>query len=274
MSKKVVQIRTSSNTFMVDRMVFTNHYPELKGDNLRVYLLMCRAVGFNSTFFMGVNVIEKEVNLSTHHVNKALMFLENNFFIKKCGKVGRANKYVVLTVPLYDSATKSYISRESIPRTRYDLKDFMNGYSEMPIEIMKGSILKDKTLWTDRKIKVLMMMYSYHYIDMFGGVDSAVMYGTISSIFVDDFIAHQIGCHTNDVKKTIQTLIRDGYAFKVDTVYRINKNSCVLEKQFVGDLTKVILQPGDDVVSIIRMTRIPDIKLGNALIRTQGAIEL
>ncbi len=275
MNKKQINIQVSSNTFMVDRMVFTEYYPEMKGDILRVYLLMCRVVGFkNTTFFMGKDEIKKEVNLTTHYVNQAIDFLEKNYFIKKVGHVGRANKYKVLNVPLYNMLTNTYFSRESMPRTRYDLKDSLNGYAELPVEVFKGSILRDRTLWTDRKIKTLTMLYSYHFIDVFGGIDPSAIHGTVNTLFVDDFVVYQIGCHKNDLKKTIQILIRDGYAIKVPAVYRVNANSCLSEKQYVGDLTEVTQHPGDDVVTVIRMTHIPDLKLNNALKRTQGAIRI
>lgn len=275
MNKKQINIQVSSNTFMVDRMVFTEYYPEMKGDILRVYLLMCRVVGFkNTTFFVGRDEVAKEVNLTMHYVNQAIDFLEKNYFIKRVGKVGRANEYMILTVPLYDSFTKTYISREYMPRTRHDLKDTLNGYTEMPVEVFKGSILRDSQLWSDRKIKTLMMLYSYHFIDMFGGVDPSVIHGTSNTLFIDEYVVHQIGCHKNELKKTIHILIRESYANKIETVYRENLNSCLLEKQYIGDLTHVIQQPGDDIVTVIRMKHIPDQKLKNAIIRTKGAIRV
>ena len=275
MKKSSGKVLMSKNTFLVDRLIFSNVFSDLKEHKLRVYLLMCRVVGAqNGTFFMSIVSIQKEVNISEHYVRDALSFLESNYFIKKVGNRGLSNVYIVLTVPFYDSTSKTYISNESIPKDRSQQKNHQHGYCEMPIEVMSGSIFRDKTKWTDRKIKVLGLLYLFHWIDMYGGVDPVAVHGTSTSIYVSEFITNLVGYSAKDVVQTIRWLIREGYAFRVKGVYRTNLNSCEADKQFIGDVVKVTIQPGDEVITIIRMSCIPEIKVMNAIHRTGGLITL
>ena len=265
----------SKNTFLVDRLIFLNVFSDLKEHKLRVYLLMCRVVGAqNGVFFMSIPQIEKEINISEHYVRDALSFLESNYFIKKVGKRVQSNVYIVSTVPFYESSSKAYISNEKISRDRFQQKNYQHGYCEMPIEILKGSILRDKTKWTDRKIKILGLLYLFHWIDMYGGVDPVAIHGTSNSIYVSEFITSLVGCSSMEVVQTIRWLINERYAFRVKVVYRANQNSCEAEKQFIGDLVNVIIQPGDEVITVIRLSCIPEIKSMNAIQRTRGLITL
>ena len=271
----MTKVVISKNTFLVDRLIFSNVIPELKEHKLRVYLLMCRVVGAqNGTFFMSIARIQKEVNISEYYVRDALFFLETNYFIRKVGKRGQSNVYIVLTVPFYDPISKAYISNEIIPRDRFQQKNYQHGYCEMPIEVLSGSILRDKTKWTDRKIKILGQLYFFHWIDMYGGVDPGAIHGTFNSIYVSDFITHLVDCSSKDVVQTVRWLIRERYAFRVKVVYRTNHNSFKAEKQFIGDEVNVTIQPGDEVVTIIRLSCVPEIKLMNAFQRTGGLITL
>lgn len=273
---KVCKYKLSQHTFFVDRTIFANTFPDLCGDRLRIYLLMCRVVGAkNGKFFMSLNTILGEVNISEHYVRKAIDWLCENYFIKKVGRRGQVNEYIVLAVPDYHRDTKTYYTNESIRRDRYGLKDNLNGYCELPIEVMQGSILRDRTKWTDRKIKVLGQLYIYHWIDVYGGVDPEVLSFTANnSMDIKEFIGYSIDCHINDVKKVVRWLIREGYCHKVKTVYRINQNSCHKEFQYVGDEIITTLQTGDVLKDVIRLKYIPDLKLKDAHTRTGGRVTL
>ncbi|MFJ8263380.1 hypothetical protein ACIQ4I_15735 [Rummeliibacillus sp. NPDC094406] len=272
---KIQNIVLSQNTFFVDRTIFTNYFPELKAEKLRIYLLMCRVVGAkNGSFFMSLKTITQEVNLSEYHVRNALDFLSKNFFIKKVGNRFQANEYVVLTVPDYHETTNTYYSNEKISRDRFNAKDNLNGYCELPIEVMQGSILRDKTKWTDRKIKILGQLYMNHWIDVYGGVDPEVIHGKNNSLYVSEFVSQMVGCTPKDVAKTVKWLINEGYVYKVKTIYRPNQNSCYKEMQFIGDAKLVITQPNDISITAIRLTCMPDLKLSRALARTGGKIAI
>ncbi|SFA93651.1 hypothetical protein SAMN04488072_1047 [Lentibacillus halodurans] len=267
-------IHLSKNTFMVERTVFCNTFPELKGEHLRVYLLMCRVVGVNSngTFFMSLDTTARELNISIHKIRDSIDWLCKNYFIKKVGRRSQVNVYKVLVTPDYHRSTKTYYSNEHIHRDRVTMKQTQNGYCEIPIEMMEGSVLRDKTKWTDRKIKVLGQLYLYHWIDEYGGVDPNAAHFINNTINVSDLITYNLGCHVNDIKKVVRWLHREGYIMKVKAVYRINQNSCYKELQFIGDAIKTKQQPGDVIIDVIRLTCIPDLKLKNALKRTGGNI--
>lgn len=275
MQSKLGKVQTSKNTFLVDRLVFTNEYPELKEHRFRVYLLICRVVGAkNGSFFMSIASIKAEVFITEHYVRDALNYLETNYFIKRDGNRGQANKYKVLTVPSYDSATKIYTTNEMIPRIRSQQKKSQHGYCEMPIEIMVGSILRDKTKWTDRRIKVLALLYMFHWIDMYGGVEPDTFHITTGSIHVSELIVHVLGCSQMEIVHVVRWLIIENYAFGVNVVLRINPVSCEREKQFIGDLGKVTPQHGDEVITVIRMVCIPEVKVKKAKQRTGGLITI
>ncbi len=275
MNNKMCKVMISKNTFIVDRIIFTKELPDLRNHKLRVYLLMCRVVGAqNGTFFMSISSIMAEVNITEHYVRDALLFLETNHFIKRVGKRGQANKYIVLSIPFYESATKIYVSNEAIPRTRSQQKNYQRGYCEMPIEVMQGSILRDKTKWTDRRIKVLGQLYMFHWIDMYGGVDPDVLYCQTNVLYVNDFITQMLGYCKKDVEKVVYWLIKNDYAYPVKVFYRINVNSCEGERQFIGDSGSVTAQPGDKEITVIRMTCVPEYKALNAIQRTGGLMTL
>lgn len=266
----------SNHTFLVDRTVFTNIYPDLSGNRLRIYLLMCRVTGTkqNGTCFMGINTIAKEVNLSEYYTRKAIEWLCNNYFIQKVKKPYQSNRYRILVTPDYDGINKKYYSNEGIIRNRFNMKDTLNAYVELPVEVMSGSILRDKTLWSDRKIKVFGQLYLYHWIDEYGGVDSQTVHIKNNSMYINDFLSYTLGCSTNDIERSIKWLIKNGYATEVEAVYRINYNSIHQEQQYVGDTAKINVVPTDNIVKVIRMNCIPSLKLQNAIDRTGGKIAL
>ncbi|WP_186576900.1 helix-turn-helix domain-containing protein [Aquibacillus kalidii] len=268
--------KLSNHTFFVDRTVFTNIFPELKENQLRVYLLMCRVAGAkpNGECFMGINTIAKEVNLSEYHTRKAIEWLCNNYFIQKLKRSYQSNLYRILVTPDYDNVNKKYYSNESIFRNRFDMKDSLNGYVELPVEVMSGSILRDKTLWSDRKIRIFGQLYLFHWIDEFGGVDPDAIRIVNSSIYISDLLSYTLGCSKNDIERSVKWFIKQGYASEVETVYRINNNSFYKEQQFVGDATKINILPTDKVIKVIRMDCVPSLKLQNAIDRTGGKIAL
>ncbi|MCT1577064.1 hypothetical protein M3E13_04305 [Oceanobacillus kimchii] len=264
----------STNTFFVDRTIFTNIYPDLKGNRLRVYLLMCRVTGAkqNGACFMGINTIAKEINLTEYHTRSAIDWLCNNYFIQKVKRPYQSNLYRVLVTPDYDHVKKKYHSNESITRTRFNMKDSLNAYVELPIEVMKGSILRDKSMWSDRKIKVLGQLYLYHWIDENGGVDPQAVHLDNNSMYISDLLSDTLGCSKNDIERSVRWLLKEGFATEAKVVYRINNNSIYKENQYVGDVNKINLLPTDKVIKIIRMNIIPSLKLQNAIARTGGKI--
>jgi hypothetical protein len=266
----------STNTFLVDRTIFTNFYPDLKGNRLRVYLLMCRVTGAkqHGLCFMGINSIAKEVNLSEYHTRKAIEWLCNNYFIQKVKKPYQSNRYRILVTPDYDDVNKKYYSNEGIIRNRFNMKDSLNGYVELPVEVMSGSILRDKTLWSDRKIRIFGQLYLFHWIDEFGGVDPKVIHLKNNSIYINDLLSYTLGCSKNDIERSIRWLIKQGYATEVEAVYRTNNNSFYKEQQFIGDAKKIHILPTDKIIKVIRMNCIPSLKLQNAIDRTGGKIAL
>lgn len=272
----ILIIKPSKNTFIVDRAIFGNTFTELKGDQLRVYLLMCRVVGVNpyGTFFMSLDTTAKEVNLSIHHTRNAIDWLCKNFFIKKVGKRKQTNMYSVLVVPDYHKESKRYFSNEHIQRNRYQLKNLLNGYCEIPIEVFQGSLLRDKSKWTDRKIKILGQLYLYHWIDEFGGVDPKAIHFNRNSMNISDLMSYTIGCSSSQVKQVIEWLTLEGYASRVKTVFRVNQSSCQRELQYVGDASRIVQQPNDVIIDVVRLTYIPDLKINDAKQRTGGNIAI
>ena len=264
----------SNHTFFVDRTVFTNIYPGLKGNRLRVYLLMCRVAGTkpNGACFMGIDTITKEVNLTEHHTRKAIEWLCNNYFVQKVKRPYQSNLYHILVTPEYDKVDKKYYSNESITRNRFNMKDTLNSYVELPVEIMSGSILRDKSLWTDRKIKILGQLYLYHWIDEYGGVDPQAIHIQNNSMYVSDLLSYTLGCPTNDIVRSVRWLLKEGFATEVEAIYRTNNNSIFKEQQYVGDATEMNMLPTDLIIKVIRLNIIPSLKLQNAIARTGGKI--
>jgi hypothetical protein len=270
------KLKLSSNTFFVDRAVFSNTFPNLKGDRLRIYLLMCRVVGVsaNGVFYMSLDTTAKEVNISIHHTRNAIDWLCKNFFIKKTGRRSQVNVYKVLVAPDYHRFTKTYYPNEQIQRDRVSMKNTQNGYCELPIEVMQGSILRDQTKWTDRKVKVLGQLYLYHWIDEYGGVDPEAAHFKNNTMHVRELLTYTLSCHTNDIKHIVRWLRGEGLLTRVKTVYRENRNSCLKEFQFIGDAVKTTRQPGDVIIDVIRLTCIPDLKLNDAQKRTGGRLSV
>jgi hypothetical protein len=271
-----MSIQLSKNTFFVDRTVFGNTFPELKGDRLRIYLLMCRVVGTNpnGSFFMSLDSTAKEVNISMKLTRNAIEWLCRNFFIKKVGRRCQVNVYKVLTVPDYHLPTDTYYSNEKSQRDRVTMKSTQNGYCELPIEVMQGSILRNRTKWTDRKVKLLGQLYLFHWIDIYGGVDPEAAHFKNNTMHISELLTYTVGCHTNDIKHIIKWLQRERFLTRVKTVYRENQNSCHKELQFIGDAINTNQQPGDVLIDVIRLTCIPDLKLNDAQNRTGGKLAI
>jgi hypothetical protein len=93
-------------------------------------------------------------------------------------------------------------------------------------------------------------------------------------MYISDLISYTVGCHTNDVKRIVKWLLREGYAHRTKMIYRVNQNSCHRELQFVGDANKTLHQPNDVFIDIIRLTYIPNLKLKDAQLRTGGNLAI
>ncbi|WP_144513069.1 hypothetical protein [Bacillus sp. FJAT-22090] len=275
MKNSIRHLNLSKHTFLVERTIFSNTFPELKENRLRIYLLLCRVVGVNNKglCFMSIKTICNEVNLSEHYVKICIDWLARNYFIEKVKSPNRSNAYRVLISPDYHKATKQYFSNGHMLRNRYDMKNDLNGYCEIPVDVMKGSILRNQTDWTDRKIKALGQLYLFHWIAEYGGVDPKVVEYRNTRPVINELMYHTIGCSKHELSKCFIWLLRKGLLIKVKTVYRKNKFSCMNELQYIGDLSVSNALPTDEIIEVLRLTIIPDMKLNDALVKTGGKIQ-
>jgi hypothetical protein len=238
---------------MVERILISDTYPYLKDSTLRVYLLLCRQVGFskNATSFMAATTMAKELNVTEYRVYKELNWLEEHRFIKKVGKRGRADKYIVLTIP--DYCKGAYYSNEHIIRSRFELKQNNRGYIEMPVDFLQGRVLNSKKTWTDKTLLIMMKLYQYYWLDVYGGVyPKMVTVDTNQQLKVSDSFCYEVGSTPKQAIKKIETLIKQKYLYFIDGVYRRNINSYIEEYQFVGDVGKVKMKPGDKTLTLLR----------------------
>ncbi|MEH7094057.1 hypothetical protein [Neobacillus vireti] len=266
----------SNNTFMVDRIVFTRKFKDLTGYRLKLYLYMCRVVGFNPNgrYFKSYKEASKELNMTESKYKSALKWLESNHFIKKeNNKMGRANIYRVMFLPLFDGQT--YYSREHIVRDRQILKQGGYGYVEMPIELLQGAILSNHSDWTDLRILTLGLLYLYFWIDVFGGIDPNILHiKNTGKLHIDQSILIDLQTTENRFTNNIAFFEKQGLLTKVKCVYRQNQNAAEYELQYIGDVGKVASQSGDIHYTLFRFTIIPSLKLQNAQIRTNGGLDI
>jgi hypothetical protein len=265
----------SDHTFLVDRIVFTRRLKGLTEERLKLYLFMCRVVSVdpNNRYFMSYQQANKELNISEHKYRSALKWLEQNFFIRKTGNVGRANAYQVLFLPVYDGAT--YHSRAQIKRDRNTFKQGGYGYVEMPIELLEGSILSNHSVWKDLRIMTLGLLYLYFWIDVYGGIDPNVLYvDAQGDIKVDESLYTDLKTTENRLINNIQFFEKQGLLKKVQCIYRKNPNAAEEEYQYIGDVGKVLALPTDQILTLYRFTIIPSLKLQNAQNRTKSGVQL
>lgn len=262
----------SSSTFPVDRIIFSDFYPDLKGTRFRLYLLMCRVAGFNNgEFFMSYQTAGKELNVSKNQIKKELDWLESHYFIKYVGNKGRSKRFKILTVPDYYG--KQYFSNDHIKRDRNTLKNTFRGYVELPTTLFSGSILRDKSHWTDAKIKLIGKIYQYFWLDEFGGVQKEIAYiDQNKSLHIDKGMIRDIGYSLTHAEKFIAQLIQKGELLMVDTIYRKNTFSYIGEFQYIGDIGTILHDSNDDIVTLIRPKHLSQYKLDKALKRIWGGI--
>ncbi|CAM3807264.1 hypothetical protein GCM10009865_46570 [Aeromicrobium ponti] len=263
----------SNHTFMVDRILFTSRLTELTGHRLRLYLYICRAVSVdpNNRYFYSYDRANKELKMTQSSYRGALKWLEDHYFIKKTGKVSRANAYQVLFLPLFDGT--NYYSRENLKRDRATFKHEGQGYVEFPVELFQGSILANKTLWSDLRLRTIGLLYLYFWIDVYGGIDSNVLYvDSNDQYIIDDTLYTDLNCSHNRLINNIDFLIKQGLLTKVECIYRENKNSVGKEYQYIGDASVTASLPNDKKIKLLRFNIIPSHKLTNAQQRTNQGV--
>lgn len=261
---------------MVDRIIFTSKIKDLTEHRLRLYLFMCRVVGFNPNgrYFKSFKEAKKELNMTESIYRGALLWLESNHFIKKEPyKIVRANVYRVLFIPLYDG--QKYYSRADIPRDRQTFKQGGYGYVEMPLELLQGSILSNHSDWSVLRIHTLGLLYLYFWIDVFGGIDPNILHiDNTGLLHIDQSILIDLQTTEYRFSNNLAFFEKQGLLTKVTCVYRQNPNAAEYELQYFGDVGKVAPQPGDIYYTLYRFTIIPSLKLKNAQIRTNGGLDI
>ncbi|MEK3884959.1 hypothetical protein [Paenibacillus sp. PL2-23] len=290
-----------SSMFIMPRKIISNIYPDFpKDETLKIYTYLsmhCASTDINGQVpgdvFIGKQRIEKELNMSTVTVNKSLDWLESRHFILKTRqKKGRTVLRRVLAAPDYlPGSSGSFYSCSNIERTTEGLKAHNHGYIMLPSKLFTTQMLSasnakqsrfmgrppiwEQSHWNQRKLKILMLLYSHFWLRYFGGIDPNVVRVKHNTNTGEGYIdVHESFCYEvkEDPKKveiTIASFVERGMFKPVSVLLRDMGDG---EFAFVEDIRSSYSPSKKEMqMCVLRPTfifekQVTDYKLGGVLI--------
>ncbi|QNK57442.1 hypothetical protein [Paenibacillus sp. PAMC21692] len=290
-----------SSMFIMPRKIISNIYLDFPDDEtLKIYMYLsmhCASTDIDGQVpgdvFIGKQRIEKELNMSTVTVNKSMDWLESRHFILKTRqKKGRTVLRRVLVAPDYlPGSSGSFYSCSNIERTTEGLKANNHGYIMLPSNLFTTQMLSaskakqlrfmgkapvwEQSHWDQRKLKILMMLYSHFWLRYFGGIDPNVVKverDTITGegyIDVHESFCYEIKADQKSVERTIASFVERGLIKPVSVLFRDRGDG---EYVFAEDIRSPYSPNKDErQICILRPTfifekQVTDYKLGGVLI--------
>jgi hypothetical protein len=287
--------------FIMPRKIISNIYPDFPDDEtLKIYIYLsihCASTGKDGQtpgdIFIGKQHIEQKLNMSAYTVNKSMDWLERNHFIMNAKKkIGRTVLRRVLAAPDYlPGGTPPFYSCSGVERTLEGLKAHNHGFIMLPpnlftVKMLSASKSKSKRFmgkapiweqphWDERKLKILMLMYSHFWMRYFGGVDPNIvrLHRDKSSknwyLSVHDSFSYDVKEDKRYVESTIVSFIEKSLFKPVQVIIR---ELGFGESIYAGDVTeKYLPEAGDKQIYVLRprfifKQQVDEYKLGGLMI--------
>ncbi len=207
----------SDKQFIVQTKLFSKVSLGFPDENIfKVYLYLCRNYDWKyETMHTAKSVIQRELNINTRALTRALDWLENNYFIQRTNaNIHQMYQAKILIAPDFDERTNRYIGySESINTSK--LKKLQEGYASIPNDVLSNTCLSVTTKgigWKEAKIRTLVMLYSHCWMEYFGGVNPDVIsmnsLGKVTKI--NPSFYYSLAMTETEAIRNINSLINDG----------------------------------------------------------------
>lgn len=176
--------------FMVQRKIISEVYPDFPNpDIFRIYLYLCKHFDQKDRKFKrSKEAICIDLNYANMNpgatrlmnyppeVTAALTWLENNEFIVRTNtSKHQPFQCEILPVPDFLQSSNRFIGMKNTAYEWFSLKNNNLGYIMAPRQAFDDGILKKSSsvrkIWTDRKLKTLLLLYAHTWLEYFGGID-------------------------------------------------------------------------------------------------------
>lgn len=203
--------------FIVQTKVFSEVFPDFPNENtLKVYLYICRNYDWKvEAMHTAKTVIQSDLNISYRELTRVLNWLENNHFIQRSNSNNhQMYQTKILIAPDFDVRTNRYIGY-SEPINTSKLKQLREGYASVPNDVLSNAYLSKASIgnaWKEDKIRTLVMLYRYCWLEYFGGVNPDII--TLNSsgkvTGIDPSFYYSLKMTETEVIRNINYLIYDG----------------------------------------------------------------
>lgn len=256
------QFEISTSWFIFQRKIISEVYGDFKDrDAFTIYLYLCKHYRIKNDIVLKskrkinehlryVKKVNGKIKYSAK-VKRSLEWLEKEGFIERISN--HKQKWYrsrILVAPDFDVATQQFVHFDQFGLELGNLKDKSVGYIMLPDEAIKHSMLANTTLakrgWTMRKLKTLLLLYAYCWLEFYGGIDpNTVIIDRQGHITVNPRFCYALRSSPQQAIKTVLSLIKLGLFKPVECLFE--------EGVYMGDIgtytpkssstSKIVLRP-------------------------------
>lgn len=257
------QFKLSSEWFIFQRKIISEVYGDFKNlDTFKIYLYLCKHYDMKSKVTRRNKTrITKDLKYAVQSlggppvysnvVQNSLDWLEQEKFII-CVSGNKHNVYrsSVLVAPDFHFQKQKFVPCDKFKLKFNELKGHYQGYIMLPQSAITNSALTNTTYarryWTDRKLKVLLLLYAYCWPEYYGGIDpQTVSVDKQGNLSLSHRFCFALQNSQTAIEKSVISLIKRGYFKPVECVFE--------DGMYVGDvgtfnqsshsLTETVLRP-------------------------------
>ncbi|MFD2370620.1 hypothetical protein ACFSO0_11830 [Brevibacillus sp. GCM10020057] len=270
------KIILSPSWFPFQRQILSEVYGDFKDrDAFVIYLYLCKHFDYTSKkTYRCIDTIHKDLkyNLPTAHrpkysrkVQNALAWLEREGFIKRVSGKQQWFRSTILVAPDYHYGQQKFYSCHELNFDFDELKAHNKGYIMVPKTVLTEKMLADTTLakrqWTITKLKTILLLYAYCWLEFYGGIDPRIVQiDQQGKVDLNPGFCYALKGSTTVISRTVISLIKDGlfipvrcwfeegiYTGDVGT-YQPNSNAKVVERIVLRPTHLILHQVETDVM--------------------------
>src|SRR5690606_39058895 len=147
-----------------------------------------------------------------------------------------------------------------------EMKDHFQGYIMVPKTAIKDSYLADTTYakrkWTKRKLKTLLLLYAYCWIEYYGGIDpQTVQIDQQGNLTPSERFCMALKSSQYQVEQTLISLIKEGLFQPVQCVFE--------DGIYMGDVGTYHPDPHANIQIVLRPVHLIEHKLRSELMQNK-----
>lgn len=222
------QFLVTSAWFIFQRRLISEVFGDFRNRHaFTIYLYLCKHFDYSTRKTSRcIDTIHKDLKYVTASANNrpkyssrarnALTWLEKEGFIERVNSHKQQwYRSTILVAPDYHINQKQFYPCGELTFEFEELKEHNQGCIMIPKSAIAESMLADTTLakrkWTVRKLKTLLLLYAYCWLEYYGGIDPRIVsIDSQGSVKLNPGFCYALKSSPVDVTKTVISLIKDG----------------------------------------------------------------